>query len=162
MSKEAIVNASPLICLDKIGALELLGSIYKYCWATEEVLSEIRAGENGDLLDKKLRQLPWIKIVEGREPPEMLIEWNLGRGETSMIAAALQRPDLEVILDDRAAAKCARSFGLSLRGTIGALLLAKQEGKLKEIKSSLDALIREGLWLSDKIVERTLKIAGEK
>jgi predicted nucleic acid-binding protein len=161
MSIEAIVNASPLICLDKIGALELLGSIYKYCWVTEEVLTEIRAGEGGAFLDKKLRQYPWIKVIEVQETPERLIEWNLGRGETSMIAAALERPDLEVILDDRAAAKCARSFGLSLRGTIGVLLLAKKEGKLEEIKSSLDALRKAGLWLSESIYERALEKAGE-
>ena len=162
MPPEAVVNTSPLILLDKIGLLELLGSLYQKLWITEAVFEEIRAGDQGAELEKKLKSFPWVETTRLPVPPPELLEWDLGRGETSVIALARKNPGVEALIDDRAASRCARLYGVSCRGTIGILLLAKERGELREVKSSLDALIRAGCWISNPFQKRILELAGEK
>ena len=162
MPTEAVVNTSPLIFLDKIGLLELLGSLYQKLWITEGVFEEIRAGDQGAGLEKKLKSFSWVENALLPEPAQELLEWDLGRGETSVIALAREHPGIEALIDDRAANRCARLYGISCRGTIGILLLAKERGELREVKGSLDALIKAGCWISKPFQKRILEIAGEK
>jgi len=162
MPPEAVVNTSPLIFLDKIGLLELLGSLYQKLWITEAVFEEIRAGDQGTELEKKLKNFPWVETALMSDPPQELLEWDLGRGETSVIALARQHPGGEVLIDDRAANRCARLYGISCRGTIGILLLAKERGELREVKRSLNNLIKAGCWISKPFQRRILELAGEK
>jgi predicted nucleic acid-binding protein len=44
--------------------------------------------------------------------------WDLGSGETQVLALALSRGGPEVVLDDRQARRCARSLGLATTGTL--------------------------------------------
>jgi hypothetical protein len=159
--KRAIANASPLICLDKINKLELLGDIYEQIMITTEVMKEIADGKNGPALVKKIKALPWAKIVETTEAPRDLVEWDLGKGETSIIAWAGQYPGILLIIDDRAASRCAKIYGLEVIGTIGVLLRAKELGMVTEIKSSIDALVQSGFWISDHFRKSILERAGE-
>ena len=47
-----------------------------------------------------------------------------------MLALTLDDRDGEVILDDRDAKRCAQTLGISARGTLGLVLLAKQLGEV--------------------------------
>jgi predicted nucleic acid-binding protein len=162
MPIEAVVNTSPLIFLDKIGLLKLLGSLYQKLWITEAVFEEIRVGDQGAELEKKLKSFPWVETTRLPAPPLELLEWDLGRGETSVIAFARQHSGVEALIDDRAANRCARLYGISCRGTIGILLLAKERGEIREVKGSLEALIKAGCWISKPFQRRILELAGEK
>ena len=72
-------------------------------------------------------------LVEGRPrpptPPEVLV-WDLGDGESSVLAMALYDPESEAILDDRDARQCAQALGIGARGTIGLIVLARQIGSI--------------------------------
>src|SRR4030042_156951 len=115
MPEQAVVNASPLICLSKINALELLGSLYQQVVIPEAVLLEVQAGESGIELINKLKTFSWIKIVRVESLDPDLIEWDLGAGETSVLVWARRYPRHELLMDDRAASRCARLYGLSTR-----------------------------------------------
>ena len=162
MPNEAVVNASPLICLFKVEKVDILGALYRRIVVTESVIKEIQVGADGPDLERILRNFPWVNTVEDPEIPRDLIEWGLGRGETSLLSWALQNPETEVLIDDRAALRCAQFHGLSTRGTLGVLLLAKKRGKLKEISGVLDELVESGLWVSDQLLKNVLESAGEK
>jgi len=54
--------------------------------------------------------------------PPVIIAWDLGLGETEVLAWAYQNPGYEAVLDDRAARNCALSLNLPTRGTIYAAL----------------------------------------
>ena len=162
MPAAAVFNASPIIALHKIGALGLIPSLYDKCLITTDVLAEIGAGENSTAVMAETKNLRGVEIISDIKVPEELMEWNLGKGETSVIAAALMNPGLEVILDDRAAARCARLYRLHVRGTIGFLLLAKREGKIKEVGQLLQALVKNDFWISTSLIRKTLETAGEK
>ena len=78
-----------------------------------------------------------------------------------MISFALRNPGCEVILDERAGRTCAKALGLQLRGTLGLLVLAKEEGALSEVRPHLDALLRVGYRLGSELVTAVLEEAGE-
>jgi predicted nucleic acid-binding protein len=160
--KRAVINASPLICLDKINLLGLLEKVYESIVVTTEVMDEIAAGESGPQLAERIKALNGIKIVPGASAPGELVEWDLGRGETSIIAWAALNPGAELIMDDRAACRCAEIYGHKVTGTIGVLLQAKELGVIAEIKHPLDALVESGFWISDRLRKMVLRQAGEQ
>jgi predicted nucleic acid-binding protein len=52
-------------------------------------------------------------------------------------------------------------LGLTLTGTLGVLLKAKEQKLITEIKPLIAQLRQAGIWLSDSVVEEALKLAGE-
>ena len=52
-------------------------------------------------------------------------------------------------------------MGLSLTGTLGVLLLAKEAGLIDSVAPWMAKLQEAGLYLSPGLVRETLKIAGE-
>ena len=91
----------------------------------------------------------------------MVVEWGLGAGESAVISFALRSPGCEVVLDERAGRTCAKALGLRLRGTLGLLVLAKEEKALSEVRPHLDALVRAGYRLGSDLVAAVLEEAGE-
>lgn len=93
--------------------------------------------------------------------PEEIIAWNLGEGESEVLSWAYQNNDFMAMIDDRAARRCANTFGIKTLGTGGFLILAKQKGLIPNVETELEKLKSIGLWLSDEIVRLLLKQAGE-
>ena len=123
MGSVAVVNASPLIFLAAADALEFLRA------AADEVLvlAEVLAHGDDDAAVQMLRRVTWLAEVPPAPVPRTLVAWDLGAGETAVLAAAVTRPAALVILDDAQARRCARSLGLPLRGTLGLVLGAKRD-----------------------------------
>lgn len=63
-----------------------------------------------------------------------------GRGEAEVIAPALETGDAVVLIDERAARAYAVARGLQVRGTLGIVLHAKQEGPIELATPLLDEL----------------------
>lgn len=81
---------------------------------------------------------------------------NLGRGETAVLAAALDRGDEVVLLDERQARQAARLEGLEPVGSLGVLARAYRERRLEDKKALAEAvrdLLDAGLWVSADVVE---------
>jgi hypothetical protein len=85
---------------------------------------------------------------------------KLGKGESEVIALSLEEKSVAV-LDDYVARKTARELGLKVKGTLGILIDAKKEGKIKELKPLLDELIKKDFRISKKLYEKALELAGE-
>ncbi|RLF88254.1 hypothetical protein DRN82_06615 [Thermococci archaeon] len=66
-----------------------------------------------------------------------------------------------VILDDKEARKIARKFELKVMGTLGVLLLAKERGLISQVKPYIEMLRKRGFRISDTLVRKILKSAGE-
>ena len=79
-----------------------------------------------------------------------------------MLTCALQYSDPLVVLDDREGRRCAASHGIAVIGTIGVVLLAKDEGAIPLVAPVLDELIAAGMHVSDALLVRALQLAGEK
>jgi predicted nucleic acid-binding protein len=67
-----------------------------------------------------------------------------------------------VIVDDAAARKCARSFGLPFKGTLAVIILAKQHGLIPSAADVLRSLLRGGFRLDEGVIREALsRTVGE-
>ena len=81
-------------------------------------------------------------------------------GEAEAIALAYEK-HWKVILDDRQARKVAKRLGVSMFGTVGILVQAKQHGIIPAIKPLLIKLEEENFYISDTLKEGALSLVGE-
>lgn len=146
----AIINASPLIYLGKIGALSLLPKLFSRCFTTilvkNEVLSQKKAIEY-ILLQESFSDWLTIKEPINQTFIKKLEELQIHPGEASIIALAKELHDSGekniLIIDDLTAREIARTLELKVTGTLGVILkalLLNLIGKV-ESKSFLNTLI---------------------
>ena len=161
MPKKWVVNASPLIVLARINQLLLLQHVAGELVVPAGVAKEIAQGPEDDPAKQWLQSYGQELVREVEMISPVIIAWNLGLGETEVLAWAYENPGYEVILDDRAARNCALSLNLPVRGTIGVLLLAKRAGHLKEITPILLQLEQAGFRIDSTIISVAKKLAKE-
>lgn len=157
-----VVNASPLILLGKIGRLDILARICPTFVVPAAVATEVAAGPSRD----PARQ--WMKSKEGQEhvvddtpaQPDVLA-WGLGFGETAVISHAIAHAGSVAALDDLAARTCAGSYGLSVIGSLGLLLKAKDLSLIAALKPEIQRLMKVGSQLHPALVQKALALAGE-
>jgi len=107
VNRKWVVNASPLIVLAKIDMLWLLEKLCIDLAIPSGVVEEINDGPMEDPARK------WIDLegarfkVDVSDVPTMISAWDLGKGESQVLAWAHLNRDYEAILDDRAARNCA-------------------------------------------------------
>ena len=90
-----------------------------------------------------------------------LLAWDLGAGESAVIAWGRENRGMEVIIDDLAARRCAATLGISVRGTLGLVLAAKQRGLIPSACAVLDELLNAGMYLSNSVINSALRRVGE-
>ncbi len=66
-----------------------------------------------------------------------------------------------IVLDDQDARRTARRIGFKLIGTIGLLLVGKNQGRVDSVRNELDKLVENGFWISDNLRKEALREAGE-
>jgi len=87
--------------------------------------------------------------------------WDLGDGESQVLAHAARSEECEAVLDDLQARRCARVLGVATTGTLGLVLRAKQAGLVSAARPLVERLLRSGLYLSRELVEAALGDSGE-
>lgn len=152
MPKVIISDTSCLIILNKIGELDLLRRLYNTVTITHDILLEY--GE----------QLPdWIEVQQAKDQyRQQLLEMQIDKGEASAIALALESADNIVILDDWKARKLAERLGLSVTGTLGVIIKARNTGLIPSIKPYLEKIRETNFRISDELEQIALKEANEK
>ena len=161
MDRALVVNASPLILLARIDRLDLLTSLAKLLIVPEAVLREIQAGSDRDGTADKVRDLPSLLQVDDRSVPDHIGVWDLGAGESQVLTHGLEQPGAEVVLDDLAARRCARSLGLSMVGTMGIVILCRHRGVISAARPVLATLCEAGLRLKPALMDKALAKVGE-
>jgi predicted nucleic acid-binding protein len=157
---DLVVNASPLILLCKVGRVELLHRLCRTVCVPEGVVAEIEA-DSDDPTFHTLSDLVWLRRV-AVSVPDGVKAWDLGRGESEVIAHALASPGLRPLLDDAEGKACALAFGLKPLGTGGLLVLAKRAGLLDSVGEVLDDMRVKGLWISEPVLHTILQQADEQ
>jgi predicted nucleic acid-binding protein len=156
-----VVNASPLIHFARIDRLDLLDSLAKPLILPEAVLREIQAGSDRDATADRIKSLSSILQVEDRPVPDRIRLWDLGAGESQVLAHGLERPESEVVLDDLAARRCARSLGLPMIGTLGVVILCRHRGVIDAARPVIETLRQAGLRLKQALMDEALAKVGE-
>ena len=86
---------------------------------------------------------------------------DLGAGEREVLALGTETSDSIVILDDALARQYARLLNLTLTGTLGVLLKAKEAGLLPAVAPVLDRLRQLRFRMDPETRQAVLKLAGE-
>jgi predicted nucleic acid-binding protein len=156
-----VVNASPVILLAKIGHADLLLRLPHRTVIPESAAAEIRAAPPNDPGRLWLEALPPGIIQPDKTLPVEVAGWDLGAGESAVIAWALEDRQWEAVLDDRAARRCAEVMKVPVTGSIGVILAAKKRGIIPHAAVLISALQGAGAYLSEALVKTALQLVGE-
>jgi hypothetical protein len=67
-----------------------------------------------------------------------------------------------IVLDERLGRRAAQRLGLTVTGTLGVLIAAKDRGLLTSVRPVLDALrANAGFWIGDDLYNAVLVAANE-
>ena len=158
---EVICDVSPIQYLHQTGLLDLLRLRYGGITIPLAVAAELREGTLRGVDLPAIDALDWIRI---RQPAGRLllpIVADLGAGEREVLALGTETPDSVVILDDALARRYARMLKLTLTGTLGVLLKAKEAGRLPALAPVLDRLEHLRFRIDPETRHAVLRLAGE-
>lgn len=158
-----VFNASPVIVLAKAGLLEAICAVGDSVQIPHAVVDEIlRADDANDPAKLWFEGCcePFQRVYHP-SIPAFLAAWDLGAGESSVIATAAAIPNATAVLDDLAGRRCAQAHGIPLIGTLGLLLLAKKQRILPSVTDAIRAVMTAGLFVSEAIATEIRMKAGE-
>jgi predicted nucleic acid-binding protein len=159
-----VCNASPLVGLSTIGALDLLhslfGTIHIADFVHEEVVvrGQMRPGA------QEVATAGWIirhTVTNQPAVAHLMSAAGLDQGESETIILADELHATLTILDERKARRQAHAKRLAVTGTLGVLLLAKTQQLIPSVKQPLDALIAAGFRVAARTYRDALGKAGE-
>ena len=159
MSRKWVVNASPLITLAKISQINLLIQLCSEIVIPNGVVEEINVGSDDDpakiWLGNEGRL--WIREVE---QIDTVARWDLRLGESHVLSWVYSNPGYEAVLDDRAAKNAALALKIPVRGTLGIILLAKQQGIIAA-KPLFEQIVQIGFRVTPEIIAAALRFVNE-
>lgn len=156
-----VVNASPLIVLAKVGHLDLLIGLAQAVIVPDKVAEEVLAGPQIDPA-RLVLEAEWGQRESTLAIPSAIQALGLDPGETSVLTVALNHGNCVVVLDDGKARQAARQLGLTVIGTVGVVLRAKQQSLLPSAADVLRDLRAAGLYLNDTLLQAALSTVGEQ
>lgn len=161
MSRRWVVNASPLITLAKISQINLLSQLCSEIVIPSGVVQEINIGPDNDPAKIWLSNDGTLCIREVEQIDPLVADWDLGLGESHVLSWVYNNPGYEAILDDRAAKNAALALKVPVRGTLGVILLAKQEGIVSTAKPIFEQLAQIGFRVTPEVLAAALRLVNE-
>lgn len=147
-----ITDTSCIIILQKLSLLGILHQLFASVFTTPEI-----AAEYGDVLPG------WINIIAVKNTSfQFELSSLVDPGEASAIALAHEIENKFLITDDLQARKLAIKLGLSVIGTLGVLIRAKETGLISHIKPVLEQMKLTDFRVSDDLFKAVLAKAGEQ
>ena len=156
-----VSDTTPISELAKVGRLHLLADLFGTVIIPPQVFEELSAGNHPAAA--VVSQLDWLDIreVDATSTQSLMQLNNLDLGESAAIILAEALKAEQLLIDERAARKVARSRNLPVIGTVGLLILAKQRGLIESVKTELNALMSNGMRLSEQVYQDALMLAQE-
>jgi predicted nucleic acid-binding protein len=164
-------DSSPLFALAICDKLHLLEQMYDAVLIPEAVYNEVSV--SGKPNADKIQEWAHEPSTEGSPPSldkvvrvkdddfiQALAEM-LGMGEAEAIALYKEKNADYLLIDERKGRKIAESYNIKIIGTLGLLLLAKQNGLLESIKPYLELLQQSTIRIAPELYQITLHRAGE-
>ena len=146
-----ITDTSCFILLDKIDAFSILKALYRHVITTPEIALEF---------GKPLPDWIQIKSVENKELQNNYSK-KVDIGEASAIALAMELPSPLLILDDLKGRKLAAQLNLKYTGTLGLLILAKQDKIIPLLKPYFDKIKTTDFRIAPDLLQRIMEQLGE-
>ncbi len=156
-----VSNTTPIISLLKINKLYILKELYGTVFVPQAVYYEIEEGKNKPYYCD-LTIEPWIIIKEIKNKQSRGFLFDLDEGEAEAIILAKELNAELILLDEKEGRRYAKQLNLTITGTIGILLKAKDRGLIASVKEDLLKLKEKGIWIKQSLLVKALKLADEK
>jgi predicted nucleic acid-binding protein len=159
---EIVINTGPLITLvAATGNLHILKLLYQRVIVPFEICQEMLASGPQRFAAPEFQQADWLFKSPHPLSITSFLKNSLDLGEASVIQLALQENIQTVCIDEMAGRRLARLNNLSVTGSIGVLLRAKREGHLFSLTTAIHNMQRQGIWLSQQVIDFALIQSGE-
>lgn len=154
-----VSNASPLITLTKIGALNLLSKLFGKIIIASEVFHEVTVIGAGRPGASEVQNAAWIDVRNYSDHAQFTqwrVRHNLGAGETATILIAQELSANLAIIDERSARGLATSLGLNVIGCVGVLESAARKNLVADLRATYQHLLASGTFIDRAILNRSL------
>jgi uncharacterized protein len=158
---EVIADTSPIQYLHQTNLLDLLPTLYGRILIPPAVVEELSQGRKQGVVLPDPELISWIEIHQVSTSQLISMVPNLGLGEREVISLAISLSDSLVILDDALARNYARQMNVTMTGTLGVLLKAKQSGFISQIFPIIEQLDTLRFRLAPATRTAILKLADE-
>ena len=153
-----VTNTTPLIGLTAAtGSLDVLKFLYSRIVVPLEVQTELRAAGLNALGVQALNAATWLDCQTNEVVVSSYLANTLDRGEAAVIQTALNLDIPLVCIDEAVGRRVARLSGLTLTGSIGVLLKAKQLGYDVSMQQAIERMRQHGIWLSAEVIRFALQ-----
>jgi uncharacterized protein len=158
---EVVADTSPLQYLHQMQVLDLLPRLYGRLIVPTAVKQELERGVLEGYDVPQVDSLPWVEVRKPADTGLHFAETELGRGEQEVLMLCVASPGSLAILDDALARHYARLLGVTITGTLGILLKAKQAGLVPAVRPLVGQLPALGFYLDAATRQAVLKLAAE-
>ncbi|PSB26172.1 DUF3368 domain-containing protein [Chlorogloea sp. CCALA 695] len=139
-----ICNATPLINFAAIARLDILQARFEQIIIPQAVCNETTGlGFPGTQYVLQAIASGWLQVRPVTYIAS-IIPSELDDGEREAIALALEIGQQRILLDEREAQQVAHKLGLQVMGTLGILLLAKNNQTIPQVRPILDHMMKVG------------------
>ncbi len=155
-----VADSSALVALAVCESLPLLDQLFETVRVPPAVFLECtvagkpRAGALEAYLREKVENMDLAAFA--------IAAIELGRGELEAMALYKRLNADRLLVDDLRARRIARLNSIAIVGSIGVLLLAKEEGYVSAVRPRLEAIRSAGIRLSEHLIADALRMAGEQ
>lgn len=157
-----VVNASPLIFLSSVDGLEWMARLSGHAVRIpRSVVAEVETGLGGKEIIDTIRGDRRFEIAPDGLVPPLVAAWDLGPGESQVLAECMRQPGVTAVLDDRSARECAQSANVGVIGTLGIVLAAKRRGWINLARPVIESLVKDRMFLSPELIAAALWAVGE-
>ena len=156
-----VADSSPLIALAVIDQLDLLPNLYKRVLIPPAVWDEVTVKGIGMPGSQSVSQVQWLEIESPSVENVSALSIFVDRGEAEALALAQSIPDSIILLDDAQARRVAERLGIPRIGTLGILRRAKKAKLIHEVKSYIEPLRVNGIYIHDSLIKAILRDVGE-
>ena len=125
------------------------------------VHEELQIGQSQGCDVPDIARLEWVTFRQPVSAPALPLVADLGRGEASVLALALESKSPLVIMDDALGRRVAELLRIPMTGTLGLLLDAKKLSLIPAVMPLLDQLDRLRFRVSATTRAAILNLAGE-
>lgn len=154
-----VADTSALLALAACDGLALLESVFGDIRVPPAVLSECTIPGKAHAED--LRDFLQDRVVTVDLARFIIAAPGLGKGELEAMALYRHLNADRLLLDDGRARRIARFNGIHVVGSIGVILLAKEQGFVPHVAPLLHLVQSAGIRLSEPLVAEALRLAGE-
>lgn len=155
--KQIVINTSPIISIvAALGDLSVLQDLYDRVNVPFEVSQEILVDNASRFAAPEFEADTWLSKENSPLEISPFLLNSLDRGEAAVIQLALDRKIGTACIDESVGRRFARLSGLSVTGTIGILIRARQSGYPLSMKDAIQKMQTRGIRLSQAVIDFAL------